>query len=190
MSAHPTSEAIAAYLSEALPAPEREQFEAHLAECRLCRHEVTSARRLLAGQRSRPRWAWTIPAAAAVLALIFIRPGLDAPVNRDLLRSAESTRAAEGPSTIEALLPPDGSSVPPGAVRFVWRSAGPDLLYRLTLTDGSGKAIWSAETPDTSLVPGAAVHLEPGRTFFWVVDALGPDGRSRTTRNQRFTTVP
>jgi hypothetical protein len=134
---------------------------------------------------------WAIPAAAAVLALIFIGPGSDAPpANPDLLRGDESTRAGEGPSMIEALRPVDGSTVPAGRIQFAWRSAGPDLLYRLTLTDGSGKAIWSAETPDTTLASGPAVHLDPGRTFFWVVDALGPDGRSRTTRNQRFTTMP
>ena len=62
MGDHPSSEEVAAYLSDGLDSEARLAFEAHIAECRTCRTEISSARRLLASGRSR-KWQWVVPSS-------------------------------------------------------------------------------------------------------------------------------
>jgi hypothetical protein len=189
VSEHPASEEIAAYLSDALTPPDRAKLEAHLADCRSCRHEVTAARRLLRVPASRNRLRWAVPAvaAAALAGIVFVSSSPDTPFGQgELVRGEQGTEAP----MIQALSPANGATVDRGAVVFVWRHQVGNPLYRLTLTDGSARVVWTMETSDTTLTLPADVSLAPGRTYFWLVDALGADGRSLTTGNQRFTTAP
>jgi hypothetical protein len=187
---HPTSEAIAAYLSDALAPPDLAGLEAHLADCRSCRMEVATARRLLrAPSRKRLRWAVPASAAAAVAAMVFVSLLPDSPFSRgEPVRSGDET-GTEAPS-IRALSPINGDPVDRGGVVFIWEHQTGSPLYRLTLTDGSARVVWTKETSDSTLRLPAEVSLGPGRTYFWLVDALGADGRSLTTRTQRFSTAP
>ena len=189
---HPAAEELAAYLSGTLPPGSCAAVEEHLAECRECRLQVTSARRLLRQHRSPNRRLWLVPAAAAaILAVaVVVRSPVRAPVSAEPLRGDSSVPGAETPTRIGVVAPAEGDTVGPAAVVFVWRGQVGKPLYRLTLTTGSGREVWAAETGDTTLALPSSVSLERGRPYFWVVDALGGDGRSLTTRNHRFLTRP
>jgi anti-sigma factor RsiW len=191
LSEHPTSEDIAAYLNGALAPTGRAVLEEHLAACVECRHEVTTARRLLRQHRYPKRRLWLIPAAAAavVAAVMLVRAPRPAPLGRQPLRSLQSG-AADTVATISVLTPADGETVPARPVIFAWRGQPDRPLYRLSLTEASGREVWSAETTDTTLTLPATVSLERGRSYFWIVDALGADGRSLTTKTHRFVTRP
>lgn len=191
VSGHPTSETIAAYLSDALAASELAGLEAHLADCRSCRTEVATARRLLRPLASRKRLRWVAPslAAAAVAAVVVLSSLPGSPFRRGEPIRGEDQTGIEAPS-IRALSPINGDRVSRGAVVFVWQRQPGNPLYRLTVTDGSAQIVWTNETSDTTLRLPADVSLAPGRTYFWLVDALGGDGRSLTTRNQRFAITP
>jgi len=179
---------MAAYLNGRLSASDRATLESHLAECRICRQQATSARRLLATYRGRRKPFWIAPlAAAAVLAFVAVALPREAGVpGSEVLRGGQH----EGAPTLRIISPASGDTVGPGAVRFAWHSHPGQPLFRLTLADGSGRELWSTETRDTALALPARVSLDPGRTYFWYVDAVGADGRSLTTRTQRFATAP
>ena len=192
MTEHPTAEAIAAYLSDSLPAPDRSALEAHLAECRSCRHEVTSARRLLERVSLRRRWSILVPAtAAAVLALTLLGRGVSwPPVKQEVVRGSEAADGVEAAGSIQVLSPRNDVTLAAAAIPFVWAGQPGRPLYRLTLTDGSGHALWVQDTTDTTLTLPPSITLAPGRTYFWYVDALDSTGRSLTTGSRRFSTVP
>ena len=191
VSEHPTSEDIAAYLNGALAPAGRAALEEHLTGCAECRQEVTTARRLLRQHRSPNRRLWLIPAAAAaVLAtIVLVRAPGPARVGDQPLRSKPGT-AGDTVVTIRALTPAEGDTVPASPVVFAWQAQPDRPLYRLSLTEGSGHEVWTAETTDTTLTVPATVSLDRGRSYFWSVDALGADGRSLTTKTRRFVTKP
>ena len=189
---HPSSELMAAYLSGTLADSDRPAVEAHLAECRACRQQVISARRVLAKQRARRPLLWAVPAAAAaILALVIFSPEihLRSPGN-EVLRGDRESPNPDAAATLLVISPVSGDTINRAGVVFAWHSHPGQPLFRLTLSDGSGRELWSAETRDTTLTLPAGVSLDRGRTYFWYVDAAGADGRSLTTRTQRFATAP
>jgi hypothetical protein len=188
MSDHPATELIAAYLSGTLPPTDQAMLDAHLAECRDCRHEMTSARRLLRSHASRNPWSVAVPiASAAILALVLLHRGPRQPGD-----SGEPLRTGgEGTAVnLAALAPADRDTVDGHAISFMWGSQVDKPLYRLTVTDGSGHAVWLGDTSDTVLALPAEVTLEPRRTYFWFVDALDARGGTLTTGTHRFTVAP
>jgi Putative zinc-finger len=188
MNHHPDTEDIAAYLNRSLPSAAHSDLEAHLASCRSCRREVISARRLVQAASLRSRWPMIVPAAvAALLALTLAGRAVLVPtVHRPGVRGPAAAAGTEKVPTIPAFSPPEGRSVPVGTVRFTWGGQLDQPLYRLTLTDGSGKALWVRDTGDTTLAVLADVALAPGRTYFWYVDALDANGEALTTGTRRF----
>jgi len=189
MTHHPTDEEVAAYLSGTLPGGEREAVEAHLAECRACRLQVTSARRLL---RTRPERRQRVMAAslaaAAVIAVVLLvpRPPGSAPDPDRGGRAGEPGLA----QALRAITPSDGDTVSRGALRFSWRSEPGDPLYRLTITTSGGEAVWSHDTNDTTVAPPADRRFTLGGKYFWFVDALDASGRSLTTGPRTVWIVP
>jgi len=73
---------------------------------------------------------------------------------------------------------------------FRWRSQPDRPLYRLSVMEAAGQEVWTAETGDTVLALPIQISLGRGRTYFWTVDALGVDGRTRTSRTKQFSTAP
>jgi hypothetical protein len=55
---------------------------------------------------------------------------------------------------------------------FEWRDAGQPSAFAFALTDESQEEVYKAETPKPLLAyPADAPRLEPGRTYFWTVQA-------------------
>lgn len=191
-SQHPNTEEMAAYLSGSLPGSSRGQFESHLAECRECRTEVTSARRLLRERRVRRRWSIALPVglAAGIAAYLLIGPlQKGGPKEENPVREGRVLTPDLAP-VVRLVAPSESESVDPRRVVFTWRRQGVDPLYRLTITDPSGAVVWVHETADTVLtVPGAS-PLRAGQTYLWYLDALDSDGRSATSGIRRLQTAP
>jgi len=188
---HPSAEDIAAYLSGRLAPASIEALERHLVECAECRQVVTSARRVLRTHRAPQRLRWMVPSSAAAILLIAILIRVPAStVGDEPLRSDSGAAGSESALTIPVVAPREGEVVPNRPIVFVWRAQSKRPLYRLSLTEASGRQLWSGETTDTTLSLPAEVPLDRGQTYFWTVDALAADGRSLTTRSQRFSIAP
>ncbi len=172
---------VASYLDRALAPDEQARVEAHLADCADCRRELIEVSRLRHA-RFRSRW-WVLgPAlAAAAAALLFVTRSPDTPATEPVLRDGGE------PALTIGLVAPGDSAVSPGSLTFTWRSAAPRASYRLTLSDERGDVVWSATSIDTTQRPPSRVSWRTGRTYFWYVDALLPDGRSVTSGVRRFT---
>jgi hypothetical protein len=185
---HPSAEELAAYVSGSLAPPEASNLETHLSDCWPCRQEVTGARQLL---RSRPgdrRWLVAPIAAAAVLALLLVRPDTvklgEAPLRSDGGGGLDSVR------TLAVVSPAEGDTASPDRPTFIWRAEAGAPLYRLTITDRTGRTLWRGDTSDTTLTPPPDLRLDNGSRFFWYVDALDVGGRSITTGTRSFHTAP
>jgi hypothetical protein len=132
-----------------------------------------------------------VPAAAAAILVIALlgrdRPGT--PRATDALRAGGSGDV-DAPPALAAFGPADGDTVPRGSLRFVWAGHGGQPLFHLTVTDPAGRALWLQETSDTSLAPPRNIALEPGRTYYWYVDAVDENGGALTTGPRHFTLGP
>lgn len=191
-SQHPDTEEIAAYLSGSLPGSSHEQFESHLAECRACRTEVTSARRLLREHRVRRRWGVALPGAVAAAVVAYVLIG---PLQNGSPKAGNPVREGRAPTfdlrpVVRLVAPSESESVDPQRVVFTWRRQGVDPLYRLTITDPSGAVVWVHETSDTAVTVAGESPLRGGQTYLWYLDALDSDGRSATSVIRRLQTAP
>lgn len=181
---HLTPEAVAGYLDHDLSRDERQQVELHIASCVECRAELAQVRGLELRRRRRrwiPVFAPLAAAAAVVLAIVLPQRG----ATPSDLRSSPA-----GDSPLGIVAPESSAEVAPESLRFVWRSAGPAASYTFTLQEDDGRMVWTSTTTDTSAAVPDSVKLTPGRTWFWLVDALLPDGRSASTGVQRVRTRP
>jgi hypothetical protein len=189
-SEHRSPEEIAAYLCDELLPGDRERFQAHLAECRECRQEVTSARRLTMS-RPRQRGRSIVLAAAALLVAVLLTRGLgDAGGSPQSEAQRPSAERARGTRAIDIVSPGDGATIASSQVEFAWRGRPGGFMYRLTLSTDDGRTLWTGDTRDSSLALPSNVVLDRGRRYFWFVDALGSDTRSFTSGVHRFSTPP
>jgi len=182
---HLSPEALAGYLDDDLPGEERPQAELHLASCAECREELAEVRRLQL-RRGRQRVLILAPAAAAaaVAALAIMLP-----------RQATSpSEIRAGPPDAEAPLgiisPVPSAEIAPGPITFTWRSAGLGASYTFTLQEADGRVVWTSTVADTVAVVPDSVAFHRGLTRFWFVDALLPDGQSRSTGVKRLRMAP
>jgi hypothetical protein len=184
---HLTAEDVAAFLDHHMTATERAGVEVHLADCRLCRDEITSVRRLM---RSGPTVRRVlIPAglvAAAAIAFVALTLGRGSDLADDRVRSQPTSAEAAG--SIATRLPTDGDTISLAKPALVWSPIAGEPTYRFTLTDASGQPLWTNTTTDTSVTLPPQVILQPRETYFWYVDALRANGRAASTGVRRFTT--
>jgi hypothetical protein len=103
-------------------------------------------------------------------------------------RAAEDAAVSATMPKIRIVSPASGDTVKGDQVVFVWQRVGNEPLYRLTLTDATGRAVWTRDTSDTTVTLPASSPLAKGQSYFWFVDALGSDGTALTTGVHRFTT--
>ena len=187
---HITSEEAAAYLDNTLSEAECARIKAHLADCDPCRAEIVEVSKLLAGApRSRRRYvAISALAAAAVLAVVLVRPSIDSTTPAGALRGRDAPSTAEGASVLQAIAPIGAQANATGIV-FTWHPALSGATYRFTLTDDRGGRIWVGSTSDTTLALPRETTVIENRDYHWYVDALQADGSSATTGITSFRVV-
>ncbi len=184
---HLMTDELAAYLEGTLPSDRAGAVEAHLARCDHCRADFVAARRVLTPRPS--VWPTRLLGSALVAALLLAVPALWSRISQ---RSAPDLERAAPPRASVSLMivaPAEGARIPAGGVRLTWRSAGVETQYRITVTDSAGGRIWSAESADTTAALDPALTARPG-PYYWMVDALLPDGRIRSSGTYRFSTAP
>ena len=185
--AHLTAEDVAAFLDRHQTAAERAAVEAHLADCRLCRDEVTSVRRLVRpGPTVRRVLIPAGLAAAAAVVFIALTLGRGPEPTADRVRS--QTTSVEAGGSIVTRLPADGDTISPVKPAMVWSAIAGEPTYRFTLTDASGQPLWTSTTTDTSVTVPPQVILQSRQTYFWYVDAQRANGRAASTGVRRFKT--
>ena len=182
---HLSSEALSHYLDDTLPGEERQQVELHLASCRDCRHELTGARRLQHAYGRGRRIRVIAPLAAAAAILLFV-----VGIPREGSRPTDVRSGSAADQRLGVVAPVSATEVGPGEIGFEWRSAGIGTSYSLTLQESDGRVVWTTVVSDTVALLPDSVALAPGRTWFWSVDALLPDGRALSTGLQRLRTQP
>jgi predicted anti-sigma-YlaC factor YlaD len=180
---HLTPESLAGYLDNNLPTETKREVELHLVSCTECREELTEVRRLQRDHR-RPWGLVLVPAAAAAAVLLAIGLPRQAPAPSDTRTGSK----AEAPLGIVSPVPT--AEPGRGPITFRWRAAGLGASYTLTLQEADGRIVWTSTVTDTFAVSPESIAFSPGSTRFWFVDALLPDGRSRSTGIQRLKTQP
>jgi len=184
---HLTAEDVAAFLDRHITAAERAAVEAHLVDCRVCRDEVTSVRRLMrTGPTVRRFFIPAGLAAAAAIAFVALTLGRNSDLANERVRSEATPVASEG--AIQARLPADNDTISLAPPTMVWSSIAGEPTYRFTLTDASGQPVWTSTSADTSVTLPSQVNLAPRQTYFWYVDALQANGRAASTGVRRFRT--
>ena len=157
---------MAAFIDGALPPAERALAEAHLADCDECRAEFIAVSRL-ARTPSRRR-AWYIPAAAAAAAAVLffavtLQPTVDHPTPPVYREPVITTTVAP------VAIAPRG--VVPAAATLIWTTVPYADLYRLTIFDEAGRAVWETQTRDTSVAIPGNIHLALRTSYFWKLEA-------------------
>lgn len=94
------------------------------------------------------------------------------------------SRGDRSPLTLVA---PSGTRQPDEADRFVWRGVSEAVRYTLVLVDTTGAEVYAVETGDTVVTLPQTVHLEPGRSYLWWVQAKTRYGASITAVTERLT---
>ena len=194
MSQHLGDWEAAAYVDGRLSAEARTRVEDHLEACLACRTEVVDVARALdrnpALNATRPRRRVSLSglglAAAAALAVVLLRQPPSTGSVQEQQRELSADSGTEGVRALVVVQPAPGATIAAGDRQFVWRAAGTDATYQVTVGDAAGRILWRATTGDTTLtLPAAIMHV--GEMYFWHVDALLPTGISATTRAQGFT---
>lgn len=183
--AHMNELQIAAYLDRGLSVADRESLEEHLATCAECRANVVETQELLAKVR-RPRKAFygigLIAIAAAMLFMI-------KPLPRSADRVATAPLMRDVPTTAQIVAYGPTGDVNLRSVRFAWAPVATVMTYRLSVSGADATPVWSASVSDTLAVLPDSVHLQPGKRYYWVADALLSDGSTRTTGLREFGPV-
>lgn len=191
---HLDAGSISAYLDGRLGSGEKERVQKHLADCPECRREMSELVDLLkANEGRRRRWplAATGIAAAAVAALVIggslMREAADGP---GTVRTPEGAAERESVRSIAVISPSPEASVAREAVAFAWEPVGEGTTYRLTMTDGAGRTVWSTVTHESAVDMPEDLQLHPGEIYLWYVDAVLSDGTTATTGVTRLRLTP
>jgi anti-sigma factor RsiW len=158
---------IASYVDRAARDDELARIESHLATCRECRDEVSDAARIVAtlprarGMRSRT-WISAAAIAAVLLLVVWPRTARDPGLQH---RGGDATAIAGVP----VALAPKG--LVDSATTLVWSSVTSADRYEARIFDANGTVLWQRETTDTTAVMPASIDLQPGRSYFWKVEA-------------------
>lgn len=182
---HPAAGGLAAYVDGVAPDEERRRIEAHLSHCASCREDLVVVREAVRSKPSRLRWV-AGAAAAAVIALLFLTPVMLDDGTAPTLRGPEVGE----PNSIEVVSPVDAMPSPVADLRFVWRPAGPDAQYRLTVTTVAGDAVATITTADTVVTSLDGAELAPDTEYYWWVEGLRADRETVETGLRSFRTAP
>ena len=173
---------VAAYLDGIVDSHVRARLEDHLGACPECRDELVESSRIAARQ-SAPKITrarvW-IPVAAAAVLLLVVRQQSHREQRPEHREAAVTTTVAPRALTPVGLV---GS-----VTTFVWSSVPRADAYRIRVFDADGTVIWDREMSDTLAILPASVSFQPGRAYYWRVEARTGFGRSAATELIEFST--
>ena len=177
---HLSAAEVAGYVDHDVTPDERRRVEIHIDQCASCRSEIVALSRIAhpeasaRGSGTGRRRLWWLPAVAAavVVAAISLPRLTTAPSAPDTAQRSRRITDADGGSQLAVVAPDDDTTVRGGPLAFTWHSTNADV-YRFTLTTDSGDPVWSKDSGDTSIVLPDSVTLQPGRAYFWSVQAIG-----------------
>ncbi|MFN2638079.1 MAG: zf-HC2 domain-containing protein [Gemmatimonadaceae bacterium] len=178
-----TDSMIASYLDRRLGEADRERFESHIAQCTECRAAVVESEKFL--KRVRPRRGTNAIIALATAAVVLVAVRFDATSRHDSQSAAASSRTSEPVIGALSVYGPTGEASSRG-LRFVWSPIAGAVSYRLVVSDGSARPIWSNTGPDTAVALPTKVTLRTGESYFWIVDGLSSNGITRSTGVHEF----
>jgi hypothetical protein len=159
---------IVAYIDHATSGEQRARLELHLARCADCRAEVRDAGRIIASlpvnRPWRRRGAFGAAAVAAALLIVAVLPRSGS--DRSSLQHREAAVAATiSPVILAPVRLVDSLGT------FVWRSVPNASRYEVRVFDANGSVVWHEETTDTLLHAPIAAGIQPGRPYYWRVQA-------------------
>lgn len=189
---HPDDILTAAYLDGTLDPRSRDRFEAHLAQCDLCRDGVTLLRstgedlpevpaELMSRARGAavrggrlPRGGWLVGLAASLL--------LVAAVGFGVLRLGSGGREAPSPvrggaPALTRLSPSAGAAVPAARLIFRWSPVQGADRYELSLFDAGGRKVGQIVAGrEASSAPWPAESSPPAPgSYVWKIRAVALD---------------
>jgi len=176
---HLSSEELGAYLSNTMSETERPAVERHLVACADCRADLIETQRATAITPDKNRsWQgrlYALGLAAAAVIAFAVWPRRDVKIGPE---PVERNRAVSDAAV--AIVSPRQDGELNLERTFAWRR-NDDASYNITVTDASGRTLWSQSTADTTAALPSSVPLSRGQQYFWYVDALRSDGRSVTS---------
>ncbi len=173
--AHPNAATLAGYIDRRLTEADRGAVAEHLIACVSCRTSVADVSRVTRAEAAR-RWTLTGAAVmlgtAAILLLVIVPRDAGAPPSAPVERAGGSAALP----AIRVWSPGSGSTT-----AFAWSPVAPGAQYRIAVTDAAGEEIWTVSTSDTTATLPASDLLVQAGDYFWVVDALLPDGATASS---------
>jgi hypothetical protein len=95
-----------------------------------------------------------------------------------LFFSGDDSRQFRSPdvaSPVPMMSPADGAGVSVADLVFRWSSVAGSLTYRFTLSELSGKELWSTTLRDTSVVLPPFIAIHAGNRYLWRVEVVFRD---------------
>lgn len=182
-----------------LSSEEKQEFEAHLLECDHCFEdlyrsapvaELVRERKLapegeITEEVSRPlgggirSWALAVATVVVLVAAFLVFRSLGPPKETERLRGTES-------GVIVVFAPIGDVPLP---TELDWKIVPGAVAYDLRIQTSSGTVVWegTAKEPPAVLPDAVREELEPGRTYFWEVEAYSEGGTRWSSRPTRFS---
>jgi hypothetical protein len=171
---------VAAFVDHRLQGTERAAVESHLAECADCRAEVIEVERLVGGVRRYRTRSLVVGGLAIAAGLLLVVSTLQhrggRPDNGNLRGAGANAVIPVGPTGV----------MQRSGLALTWHGTGGGSTYKVTLSNAAGSTLWTTDTRDTTVAVSADIVLAPDVEYQWVVDALLPQGTSRTSGPQSF----
>ena len=212
-----TAEIKRAFLADELSAEQREMTEAHLAACRLCRHQLanlfTNGTEIFSAPDSLKQRAKQIPfpkekrnffaaffayfqqpaTIAATVVLLIIASSILFLVLRERQPTQNSQqekfRKGNNSSNKPQLLSPDtNAQISNGLIEFRWSKITNAKDYTLIVLDEKGDIVAQQTTNQESFSLNSSL-LAKGKSYFWFVKAKFPDGTATDSDTARFVFV-
>jgi len=203
---------IARYVDGRLTDEERQEVEAHLAECPRCSDQVAATYRVLNDEGDAP----TVPpevrrqaealseeareersaggrlsrrslvSAGAVVLLLAVAGMLlwqfQSPTSSRL-------RSTEDRAALSVRAPADGATIAERPV-FVCAPVSDAIAYRVTLRRPDGTVVWEGDTSTVRVSLPPDVSLTEGQKYLWRAEAVRPDGTTFPSNLRTFTYSP
>jgi hypothetical protein len=210
----PGDQEIAEYFDVHLDRRSRAALVRHLADCRFCQARVGILERLATGVGSRKvpgdalarakqlplgrsrrsvRHAPALAAAAVVVLALTLVVGSQrepAPVPAETPPAAEYgsrelRSLRRSPSGVDLLAPAPGADLRPGSI-VRWAKVPGHLHYTIHVLSRTGDVLWTERLEENEWALRDAPQFEPGKDYWFRVEAMLADGRSLTSKHLAF----